>query len=75
MLHTLPCSSVAARPRSGQLRTRTLKVHAISTQERPTQAAPAKFANQLEALKSMSTARPPCTRFHRNGLAHQPYAA
>ena len=69
VLHALPCSGVAARLHCGRPRPRAVKVQATFTQERPTQAAPGKFANQLEALKSMSTARRPARVDQWGGIA------
>ena len=56
MQQTFPCSRFTARPLCARPRHTRAVVRAISTQERPAQqAAQGKYANQLEALKSMST--------------------
>lgn len=56
MQHTLPSTGQSVRAPHVRTRPRAVPVRATFTQERPTQqAAQGKFANQLEALKSMST--------------------
>ena len=56
MQHTLPVTGQFVRAPHVRTRPRAVPARATSTQERPTeQAAQGKFANQLEALKSMST--------------------
>ncbi len=56
MQRTLPSTGQSVRTQHVRTRPRAVLVRATSTQERPTQqAAQGKFANQLEALKSMST--------------------
>ena len=56
MQHTLPSTGQLVRSPYVRTRPRAVPARATSTQERPTQqATQGKFANQLEALKSMST--------------------
>ena len=56
MQRTLPSTGQTVRLPAARTCPAAVWVRATSTQERPTQqAAQGKFANQLEALKSMST--------------------